>query len=147
MNKHYSRNSIIERKLEQLPSLGADHLWNDMHSILDKKMPQKKERRRFIVWWLVSSKGLFLLSVIFFIAGSSLFYLSKKENSVVTIENLPVSTQSGRLIEDGTAKISTEANENITTASEPNKKTRDNVSIAVQSPGAVDQVINNSFIT
>ena len=147
MNKRHHHKSIIERKLEQLPAADTDLLWNNMHSILDKKMPQKKERRRFIVWWLLSSKGLFLLSVIFFIAGSSLFILSKKESAAVTIEKVTGSPQSDKLIEDGTTKISTEGNENITTVSEPNKKTRNDIATAAQSSSAVDQVINNGFIT
>jgi hypothetical protein len=54
MNKHHTYKNIIERKLEQLPAADAELLWNDMHSILDKKMPQKKERRRFIIWFLSS---------------------------------------------------------------------------------------------
>src|SRR5437773_2618921 len=78
MNKH-PYNSIIERKLEQLPAADADHLWNDMHSILDKKMPQKKEKRRFILWFL-SLNGLLLLTIVsVIITGSSCsFYLRKK---------------------------------------------------------------------
>ena len=61
MNKRLPHYDIIERKLEQLPSADADHLWNDMHRILDEKMPQKKERRRFIMWWFLSGKGLLWL--------------------------------------------------------------------------------------
>lgn len=148
MNKHHPHSNIIEKKLEQLSPVDADHLWSDMHSILDKKMPQKKERRRFIVWWFLSGKGLLLLSVVVFIVtGSSLFFLSTKESSAVTIEKLPGSSQSDKLIEDGTAKVSSEGNENITTASELNKKTRNDVSASAQSSSAVDQVINNNFIT
>ena len=108
MNKHHHYKNIIERKLEQLPAADADLLWNDMHSILDKKMPQKKERRRFIVWFL-SSKGVLLLTIgLFVITGSSLFFLSTKENSAVTIKKLPSSQQPNKLIEDGLAKVSQE---------------------------------------
>ena len=148
MNKHHSHNNIIERKLEQLSPVDADHLWNDMHSILDKKMPQKKERRRFIVWWFLSGRGLLLLSVVVFIStGSSLYFLSAKETSAVPAEKLHVSSQSDKLIEDGTATASLEGNENIANASEPNKKTGNDISTAAQSSSAVDQVINNNFIT
>ena len=78
MNKHHPYKNIIERKLEHLPAADADLLWNDMHSILDKKMPQEKEKRRFILWFL-SSKGFFLLTIgLFVITASSLFLLSTK---------------------------------------------------------------------
>ena len=124
MNKHHPYKNIIEKKLEQLPAVDADLLWNDMHSILDKKMPQKKERRRFIVWFL-SSKGLLLLTIgLLVITGSSLFFLSTKESSAVTIKKLPSSQQPNKLIEDGLAKVSQEPKENITTANEANQKTR-----------------------
>ena len=100
MNKHQPYKNIIERKLEQLPAADADLLWNDMHSILDKKMPQKKERRRFIIWF-VSNQGLLLLTIgLLVITGSSLFFLSTKENSAVTIKKLPSSQQPDKLIED-----------------------------------------------
>jgi len=87
----HPQNQVIERKLEQLPSLDADFLWNDMHSILEKEMPQKKERRRFIAW-LFTGKSLFLLSVasIITVSGVSLFYLSTKQSS---IENNLTQTQ------------------------------------------------------
>src|SRR6185436_2440216 len=115
MNKHHPYKNIIERKLEQLPAADADLLWNDMHSILDKKMPQKKEKRRFILWFL-SSEGFLLLTIgLFFIITSSLFFLSTKENSAVTIKKLPSSQQPNKLIEDGLAKVSQEPKEIFTT--------------------------------
>ena len=70
MKKRHPNRSIIERKLEQLPLADVDHLWNDMHAILDKKMPQKKERRR-VIGWLASREGLLLLNVLFFLAAST----------------------------------------------------------------------------
>ena len=104
MNKRLPHYDIIERKLEQLPSADADHLWNDMHRILDEKMPQKKERRRFIMWWFLSGKGLLWLSIgVFIITGTSMFILSKQENSAVAIKKLPGTAQPGKLIENGTA--------------------------------------------
>jgi len=87
MNKRRPYNSLIERKLEQLPGADADHLWNGMHEILDKKMPQKKERHRFF-FWIFDSSGLLALSLCFiFISGVSIFLLSTKHNEVVAIEN------------------------------------------------------------
>lgn len=148
MNKHHPHNNFIEKKLEQLSSVNADHLWNDMHSILDKQMPQKKERRRFIVWWFLSGKGLLLLTVVvFMITASSLFFLSKKESAAITIEKLPGSSQSDKPIENDTVKASSEGNENITTAIESNKEIKNGISAAAQSSSAVDQVINDRFIT
>src|SRR5260221_6387813 len=125
MNKRHPNNHIIERKLGQLPVADADHLWNDMHMILDKKMPQKKERRRFIGWFL-SGKGLLLLTVVLLITGSSLFFLSTKESSAVTIKKLPGSPQPDKFIEDGAAKVSRASKVNITTA-EADLITRDHI--------------------
>src|SRR5436190_5512399 len=139
MNKHHPYDNIIEKKLEQMPAADADLLWNDMHSILDKKMPQEKEKRRFIVWF-VSNKGLLLLIIgLVVITGSSLFFLSTKENSAVVIKRLPSSQQSNKLIEDGFAKVSEEqSKEKITTANEPNQKTRNNISAITPSINSVD---------
>src|SRR5260370_41787165 len=91
-------NHVVERKLEQLPGMDTDHLWNGMHVILDKKMPQKKERRRFIAW-LLTAKGLFLLGLasLVTITGLSLFVLSTKENSTVSIHKSH-SPQAGKSI-------------------------------------------------
>src|SRR5258705_13369072 len=122
MNKHHLYNNIIERKLEQLPVADADLLWNDMHSILDKKMPQKKERRRFIMWVLIRNGLLMLTLGLFIIIGSSLFFLSGKESSIATIKKLSSSPQSDKFIEDGTAKVSLEPKENLTIPGELNQK-------------------------
>jgi len=146
MNKHHPYKNIIERKLEQLPAADADNLWNDMHSILDKEMPQKKERRRFIIWF-VSNKGLLLLTIgLFVITGSSLFFLSTKESSAVTIKKLPSSQQSNKLIEDGLAKLSQEPKEAITTANAADQKNRDNISTTTSSIISADQVITKNSI-
>ena len=104
MNKHHHYKNIIERKLEQLPTADADLLWNDMHSILDKKMPQKKERRRFITW-VLSNQGLLLLTIgLLVITRSTFFFLSTKESSDVAIKKLPSSQQPNKLIEDDLAE-------------------------------------------
>ena len=145
MNKRHPYNSIIERKLEQLPVADADLLWNDMHSILDKKMPQKKERRRFVAWFL-SSKYLVLLTVAFFIfLAPSLFYLSTKKSSTATIKKLNSSSQSDKLIENAVEKVSRDHNQIIKTGSEPNQKNSNNLSTAVTLASAVDHVIDNGF--
>jgi hypothetical protein len=145
MNKHHPYKNIIERKLEHLPAADTDLLWNDMHSILDKKMPQKKERRRFILW-LLSTNGLLLLTIGLVIITGSLFFFSAKESSVVTIKKLPSSQQSNKIIEDGLAKVSQESNENITTATEADQKTSNNISVTTASTTSVDQVITNNSI-
>jgi hypothetical protein len=146
MNKHHTYKNIIERKLEQLPAADAELLWNDMHSILEKEMPQKKERRRYIIWFL-STNGVLLLTIGLFVTGSSLFFLSKKENSVVTIKKLPPSEQSNKLIEDGLAKVLQEPKENITTTNGSNQTTRNNISAKTSSKNSADHVITNNSIT
>jgi len=145
MNKHHHYKNIIERKLEQLPTADTDLLWNEMHSILDKKMPQKKERRRFIIWFL-SSEGLLLLTIVLFvITGSSLFFLSTKEST--TIKKLPSSQQPNKLIEDDLAKVSQEPKGNITTANESNQKTRNNISATTTSTNLSGNAIPNNSNT
>ncbi len=150
MNKHHPHNNIIEKKLEQLPIADADHLWNDMHTILDEKMPQKKERRRFVIWWFLTGKGLLFSGFILLtIYASSLFFLSTNKNSVVANKNLPDSQQSDKLIEDGVTKITRENNENKnisnTGDSELNQKTKDNIAATVLSTKDVDLVTNKNF--
>jgi hypothetical protein len=86
--KHYSRpyNTNLESKLEQLPGVDADHLWDDMHSILDKKMPEKRQKRRFIVWFL-NDRGLFFVGITLLITATAfcLFLLSPNRNSSADI--------------------------------------------------------------
>jgi len=145
MNKHHPYKNIIESKLEQLPAADADLLWNDMHSILDKEMPQKKERRRFIIWFL-SDKGLLLLTIgLLVITGSSLFFLSTKEST--TIKKLHSSQQPNKLIEDGLAKISVESKKTLTTANESNQKATNNISATTSSTNSDDHVHANNSIT
>ena len=147
MNKHHPYKNIIERKLEQLPAADADNLWNDMHSILDKEMPQKKERRRFIIWF-VSNKGLLLLTIgLFVITGSSLFFLSTKESSAVAIKKLAVSQQPNKIIEDGLAKVSKALKENIITVNGSNQKNANNISATSPSTNSADHVITNNSIS
>ena len=144
MTKHHPHNNIIERKLEQLPHANADHLWIDMHSILDKKMPQKKERRPFIVWWFLSHRGLLLMTFVFLlITGSSLFFLSTKEGSTITNKKLPGSQHPNKFIKDGLTKISQEPKENITTANGSNHKNGNNLFATTPSINSVDHVIAN----
>ena len=145
MNKHHPYKNIIERKLEQLPAADVDLLWNDMHSILDKKMPQKKERRRFILWFLSSNGFLLLTGGLFVITVSTLFLLSAKENS--TNKKFSGSHQHNKLIEDGLAKVSQEPKENITTTNESNQKNGNSISGTTPPPNSADYVITNNFIT
>ena len=62
MEKFHPYNKIIESKLEQLPGAGTDQLWNGMHAILDKKMPQEKNRPK-VFGWLSWGKGLMMLGM------------------------------------------------------------------------------------
>jgi hypothetical protein len=81
--KHESRPyTNLERKLQQLRGVDADHLWDDMHSILDKKMPEKREKRRFIFWFL-NDRGLFTLALTFLVTATAfcLLFLSPNRNS------------------------------------------------------------------
>ena len=147
MNKHHSYKNIIERKLEQLPAADADVLWNDMHSILDKKMPQKKERRRFILWFLTNTGFLFLALGLFVITCCSLFFLSTKESPAVTIKKLPGSQHPNKLIEDGLPNVSQEPRENITSVNELNQKNTNNISLTTPSTITVDYVSTNNSVT
>lgn len=115
MNKHHSSWSIIEKKLEQLPVADADLLWNDMHLILDEKMPQKKERRRFIAWFL-NGQGLFLLTFSsLIITSSALFFISNQENTTVTPAGLSSSQQINTTIRKEAARTLQSNNETIKT--------------------------------
>ena len=157
MNKHHHHKNLIESKLEQLPSADLDLLWNDMHSILDKKLPQKKEKRRFIAWWFLSRKGLLLLTVgALIITGSFLFLSSTKESSTDIINKLPGSPQSNKSIDGDGAKVSHDSKERITGAAERDQITNDNSSttrtknkIAAKtlSISPVENVIKNNVIT
>jgi len=145
MNKHHPYNNIIEKKLGQLPDADSDHLWNDMHAILDKKMPQKKEKRRFIAW-LFNDQGLLLLTTVsMIIAVSSLFFLSTQENPTDTIKKTAALPQPDKLIEDDATKGSDASKENITTTDEVSQKTNDNISAIMPLPNAVSSLINNNF--
>ena len=102
--KHERRpyNTSLEGKLEQLPGVDADHLWHDMHSILDKKMPEKREKRRFILWFL-NDRGLFSLGIALLITatGFCLFILSPNRNSSTdtATNKLPGSLQQNKASE------------------------------------------------
>jgi outer membrane protein with beta-barrel domain len=127
--KHESRPYInLERKLEQLPGVDADHLWDDMHAILDKKMPEKREKRRFIVWFL-NDRALFSIGITLLVTATAfcLFFLSPNRNSSTEISNNKVSNsvQQNRADETaanpetsvhGTIIYPTNINENETTA-------------------------------
>jgi hypothetical protein len=126
-----------------------------MHSILDKKMPQKKERRRFIVWFL-SGKGLLLLTAVFLVTGSSLFIVSTKERSVDIVKELPGSPPADKFNEADAARISAGNNEKITTATGPDQVTKDksttpivqdNISLITAAASIVATVFNNNIIT
>ena len=146
MNKRHPHNNVIESKLEQLPVADADILWNDMYSILDKKMPQKKERRRFIVWF-ANGKGLILLTAaLLMITGSYVFFLSTKNNSNITNAKLHNPSQANKSNEDDQTKASRDPKKSITTASERIQKSGYDISPTAPSVSATGQEISNTFI-
>ena len=148
MNKRHPYNNIIERKLEQLPAANADLLWIDMHSILDKKMPQKKGRRRFIAWWSFTGRGLFMLMFVsLMITGSSLFFLAPKKSDTVAIKKLPGSQRPDKFIEAGEAKVAEVSKESITTADETTLKNPDEISAVAPVNNGVDHLINNNPVS
>ena len=119
MNKRHPYSQVVERKLEQLPGIDADHLWNGMQAILDKKMPQKKERRRFIPWF-ISGKGLFLFGVtsLVTISSFSLFFFSIRENSHRNIGDLSPMTKYSRSTSGVTSKVADNAKHEIQSGTE-----------------------------
>ena len=144
MNKRHPYNNIVEGKLRQLPGADADHLWKDMHAILDKNMPQKKERRRVIAW-LFNDKGLlFLATASIIIAVSSLFFLSPKENSTDSIKKI-VTVSPDKFIEDEAAKTSEASKENTWPANESDSKTKNDLSATA--PGTFSHMSINNFTT
>ena len=146
MNKPHPHNDIIEKKLEQLPVANAESLWNDMHLILDKKMPQKKERRRFIAWFLIS-KPFLLLTIGFIIGtGSTLFYLSRKDYNTTSVKTLPDTPQSNGTIEDGSTNNSKPTKGTRTNAGEVNQEAANKRSTIAPSANDVGLAVNNNFI-
>jgi hypothetical protein len=138
---------VVERKLEQLPGVDADHLWNDMHAILDKKMPQKKERRRFIAW-LLTGKSLFLLGLasVVTLTGFSLFFLSAKENASVAIDNPPHLHKANKSGDNGTRISSHYVKQNITgvTSIYQTQKRKEKIT-ASSTPATEGNINGNSF--
>lgn len=121
MNKHHPYNNIIERKLGQLPIADADHLWSDMHAILDKKMPEEKERRRFI-FWLLNGRGLLvIIFVLLSIATTSMFIVSGKKNSPVVAKNIDNSVQHDKVNRDGIVQPDPGSKETTTRINELDK--------------------------
>ena len=114
-HERHPYHTNLERKLEQLPGVDADQLWDGMNAILDKKMPQKKERRRFIVWFL-SDSGLFSLGIALLITatGVCLFFLSPNRTSSTDISanKLPASPQQNKTNE--TTVASETGNQTVT---------------------------------
>ena len=145
MKKRRPDSSIIERKLEQLPLADVDHLWNDMHMILDEKMPQKKERRR-VIGWLASREGLLLLNVLFFLAASTLFFLSTRQGATIANKNTHDPSASNKFIKGDVAKTSRENKTTVTPLNETDQIATDNPVSSINSSGAVEYLINNNPI-
>ena len=139
---------VLERKLEQLPGVDADHLWDGMHAILDKKMPQKRERRRFIVWFLNDS-GLFLVGIAALItaAGFCLFFLSPNKtssiaNSTNKISHLPQQNKSNdnNTVDENSAAVTSDNKKEIAGANS-NMVSDDQISEQLSNvPGASGEV-------
>ena len=136
MNKRHPFNSIIEKKLEQLPVAGADQLWNDMHSILDKKMPQKKERRRFI-WWFFNGRGLVVVFALALLTTGSFLYFAAADKTVdITINESQGLSQNKKSIKDIVVKGSAERKENKSPLNETVQVKKDNLFTTKPFPGA-----------
>lgn len=145
MNKHHPYNNIIERKLEQLPAANADHLWNDMHSILDKAMPEKKERRRFIFWFL-NGKGLFMMSfALLIIVASSLYFVSEKQKPVIANNQLPVSSQRDKSTGDVSVKASPGTKEKTFVVNESNQQNNSDIPTNTLLPINNDEIATYNF--
>src|SRR4030095_11058733 len=143
----HTHNQVIERKLQQLPSVDADFLWNDMHSILDKEMPQKKERRRFIAW-LFTGKSLFLISIVSMITvtGVSLFYLSNKQSAIEN--NLPQSQKTNPTIQPSMTIISEKENKLFSpTNTDQTKRTNEEETVPSFSSTIDENVIKNTTVS
>ena len=147
MNKRHPYNSIIERKLEQLPIADTGLLWNDMHSILDKKMPQKKERRRFVAWFL-SSQGVLVLTIVFLVVtDASLFFLSRGGvNSPVSIDKMPGAPNSNKILQDHAGIGFRETGKNMVPANTPNQENQESIATTVSSTNRDVRQKNNNFI-
>ena len=100
MKKHHPYNSIVERKLAQLPVEDADTLWNDMHGILDKKMPKEKARRRFIFWFFAGGTLALMTVAINNFTKTSVLSPSEKETAFISNKNSNKSTIPETLIEN-----------------------------------------------
>lgn len=144
MNRRYPYNNIIERKLEQLPVAEADLLWNDMHSLLDKKMPQKKERRRFL-FWLLTARGLLLLTFVALITSSSIVFLSTKQNNTTITKESTGKSQPGQLIQSDPAKILSGRKENVQDIIGTNREGRANSAETIAVASGSDGVINHTI--
>ena len=147
MNKRHPQSSLIERRLEQLSSTDADSLWNDMRSILDKKMPQKKGRRRFAGWWFIISKPLFLVSVgVIAIAAVSLCFLTGKETSTAIVKNSQNPQQSNKI--NVTKKVIdlNDSKENRPVENRINKGSNNIASAVSSSTNITDKVNDGNFI-
>jgi len=144
MNKHHPYNKIIEKKLEQLPVGDTDLLWNEMHLILDEKMPQKKEKRRFFLWFLFSN-GFLLLTISIIIAGTSLYLLFKRQESAALIKKLAEASQFNNA---GNKNPTTNYTVEKTTLAvdKQNKKSSNNIFVgSVLAKGEVEN-IQNTFL-
>jgi len=145
--KHHPYNDVVEKKLEQLPTVDADQLWTGMHAILDEKMPQKKERRRFIAWFFTAN-GLLLLTIVSLTVGGSLFLLTKKQNADVANFTLPTnnSTPSTKTTKSEGKKelVSLEKQDKTIVTIEPAQKGNEGTVAASLTPTNTSNVIKNN---
>ena len=145
MKKHHPYDNVIEGKLAQLSAAETDLLWNDMHAILDKKMPQKKERRPFVAWFL-STPGFLVANFLFLaIIGSTLFFISTKEDSTVTQTQVDSTAQFNRIIDHVTRKGSQHEPGTPIAANDSHQKSVSVISSKTFSAGAVDYIVNNGI--
>ena len=172
METYRPYNNIIENKLQQLPQADAGNLWNGMHAVLDKTMPQQDRKRRFL-GWLFSGKSLLifssivLLSIVVYVSLPGASSKSPLNNHAITYNQNPVTPnqttkkeiEANRLVlanasaeiplQTGKSKSNTVINANRNHATKqagklPSSITKPNASFIAFLPGPLDDGIENN---
>lgn len=141
MKKRHPNGHIIEDKLNQLPAMDVDHLWNDMHAILDKKMPPKK-RRRFIAGYIRDKDVLLLIALM--IGVSALIVLSPKKDPGLTTKKISGSLSTNKTKNDA-VKIYKTSEENLTLANESIQRIPSNIHTRAPFGSIVDGASNKDI--
>jgi hypothetical protein len=103
MENYRPYNNIIESKLQQLPQADVGNLWDGMHTMLDKTMPQRDKKRRFLVW-LFSGKSLLICSSITMLSIAACIYFSGASSKTSLQPNAPTYNQAAITTKQTTKK-------------------------------------------